>query len=56
MDRIDSFRLHRRARVRRARALRLIARRAMRALRAWLVDFGEIGLANAPRSLPFVDR
>lgn len=43
----------------RARAMQLAALRAMRALRNWLGQFGEIGLvqhATDVRALPVVDR
>ena len=56
MNRPVSFQVHRRARRMRARAMHFAARRAMRALRIWLGQFGEIGLATDVRPLHLVDR
>jgi hypothetical protein len=58
MNRPVSYQVHRRARRLRARAMHYAARRAMRALRIWLGQFGEIGLMqHSPdvRTLPVVD-
>jgi hypothetical protein len=59
MNKPVSYRVHRKARTMRARAMHLLARRAIRALRIWLGQFGEIGLVQHStdvRPLPVVDR
>jgi hypothetical protein len=56
MEHSVSYRIHQRARVQRARALRLVALRAMRAVRRWWRQFGDDMLWQSVRPLPAVDR
>ena len=56
MEHSVSHQIHRRARVQRARALRLVALRAKRALRRWWWQLGDDMLWQSSRSLPVVDR